>query len=134
MRLRPHKLTHPPTHNKQAARQNQAALKTILNYKACKEHPTMHYFGNPRYIQSMTAYNILTEYFLKFQYKIALWECSRHALLFERSSVMSRCRSLAHIPLSVFLYFSSNDNLISNVQIVWDCLAEWCFLQQKTGY
>ena len=27
------------------------------------EYPTMHYFGNPRHIQSMIAYMILTEYF-----------------------------------------------------------------------
>ena len=31
------------------------------------EYPTMHYFGNPRPTQSMTAYMILTEYFWKFQ-------------------------------------------------------------------
>ena len=39
------------------------------------ECPTMHYFGNPRHTQSMIAYVILTEYFWKFQGKVALWEC-----------------------------------------------------------
>ena len=31
------------------------------------EYPTMQHFGNPRHIQSMMAYMILTEYFWKFQ-------------------------------------------------------------------
>ena len=39
------------------------------------EFPTMHYFGNPGHSHSMIAYKILTEYFWKFQRKIALWEC-----------------------------------------------------------
>ena len=39
------------------------------------EYPTMHYFGIPRHTQSMIAYKILTEYFWKFQWWIALWEC-----------------------------------------------------------
>ena len=39
------------------------------------EYPTIHYFGNPRHTQSMVAYMILTEYFWKFQRKIAFWEC-----------------------------------------------------------
>ena len=39
------------------------------------EYHTMHYSGNPRHTQSMIAYMILTEYFWKFQWKIALWEC-----------------------------------------------------------
>ena len=38
------------------------------------EYPTMHYFGIPRHILSMIAYKILTEYFWKFQRKIALWD------------------------------------------------------------
>ena len=32
-----------------------------------KEYSIMHYFGNPRHTQSMTAYMILTEYFRKFK-------------------------------------------------------------------
>ena len=40
------------------------------------EYPTMHHFGISRYTQSMVAYTILTEYFWKFQWNIALWECS----------------------------------------------------------
>ena len=39
------------------------------------EYPTMHYFGIPGHIQSMIAYNLLPEYFWKFQRNIALWEC-----------------------------------------------------------
>ena len=39
------------------------------------EYPAMHYFGNPRHTQSMIEYMILTEYFWKFQWKVALWEC-----------------------------------------------------------
>ena len=39
------------------------------------EYPTIHHFGNPRHTQSMVAYKILTEYFWKFQRKIALWVC-----------------------------------------------------------
>ena len=39
------------------------------------EYPTMHSFGNPRHTQSIIAYMILTEYFWKFQWTIALWEC-----------------------------------------------------------
>ena len=38
-------------------------------------------FGNPRHTQPMIAYIILNEYFWKFQWKIALWECCWHALL-----------------------------------------------------
>ena len=47
------------------------------------EYPTMHYFWNPRHTQSMIAFEnmILTEYFWKFRWKIALWECCWHALL-----------------------------------------------------
>ena len=36
------------------------------------EYPTMHYFGLPRQTQSMIAYGILTEYFWKFQWRIAI--------------------------------------------------------------
>ena len=39
------------------------------------KYPTMHSFGIPRHTQSMIAYKSLTEYFWKFQCKIALWEC-----------------------------------------------------------
>ena len=38
------------------------------------EYPTMYYFGIPRGTQSMIMYKILTEYFWKFEWKIALWE------------------------------------------------------------
>ena len=31
------------------------------------EYPTMHYFETPRHTQPMIEYNILTEYFWKFQ-------------------------------------------------------------------
>ena len=34
------------------------------------ENPTMHYFGISRHIKSMIAYNILMEYFWKFQWKL----------------------------------------------------------------
>ena len=39
------------------------------------EYPILHYFGIPRHTQSMIASKILTEYFWKFQWKVALWEC-----------------------------------------------------------
>ena len=38
------------------------------------QYPTMHFSGNPRHTQSMRSY-VLTEYFWKFQWMIALWEC-----------------------------------------------------------
>ena len=41
----------------------------ILGY--VNEYPTMHYFGIPRHTQSMIAFEILTEYFWKFQWLIA---------------------------------------------------------------
>ena len=47
----------------------------ILKIGHVNEYPTMHYFGIPRHTQSMMAYKILTEYFWKSQWKIALWEC-----------------------------------------------------------
>ena len=51
-----------------------------------KEYPTMHFFGNPRHTQPMIAYiMILTEYFWKFQWKIALLECCYHALYLSTS-------------------------------------------------
>ena len=39
------------------------------------EYPTMHYFGIPRHTRSTISYTILTEYFWKSQWNIALWEC-----------------------------------------------------------
>ena len=39
------------------------------------EYPTMHCFEIPRHAQSMITFKILIEYFWKFQWKIALWEC-----------------------------------------------------------
>ena len=47
------------------------------------EYPTMHYFGNLGHTRSMTAYiyRTLTEYFWKFQWKVALWESCSRALL-----------------------------------------------------
>ena len=36
------------------------------------EYPTMQYYGNPRHIESIVAYMSLTEYFWKFQWKVAL--------------------------------------------------------------
>ena len=54
----------------------------VLLNRACQnEYPTMHYFEIPRHTQSMIAYSFLTEYFWKFQWKIALWECCEHAPL-----------------------------------------------------
>ena len=44
-------------------------LKWLVN-----EYPTMHYFGNPGHTQSKGSIMILTEYFWKFLWKIALWE------------------------------------------------------------
>ena len=41
----------------------------------------MHYFRNPRHTQSMIADMMLTEYFRKFQWEIALWDRCQHALL-----------------------------------------------------
>ena len=49
------------------------------------EHPTMHYFGNPRHAQSMIANKNSTEYFWKIPVKIALWECCYHALLIDNN-------------------------------------------------
>ena len=48
----------------------------------------MHYryFEIPRRTQSLIAYKTLTEYFWKFQWKIALWEQCQHTLL-ERHTV-----------------------------------------------
>ena len=46
-----------------------------LTIQRVKEYPTMHYFGIPRDIQSMTAQMILTEHFWIFEWKTALWEC-----------------------------------------------------------
>ena len=62
---------------------------TIFHMGACiswlighvNEYPTMHYYWNPRHTRSMIAYIVLTEYFWKFQWKIAYWECCKHALL-----------------------------------------------------
>ena len=39
------------------------------------KYPTMHYFGNPRHIQSMIAFLILTEFIWKFQWTICIVEC-----------------------------------------------------------
>ena len=36
------------------------------------EYPTMHYFGNPQHTHSMIEFMILTKYFWKFQWKVAL--------------------------------------------------------------
>ena len=38
------------------------------------EYPTMHFSGIPRHAESTMAYKILTEYFWKFLWKIALWQ------------------------------------------------------------
>ena len=51
------------------------AGKIIGHVNAVHENPTMHYFTIPRHTQSIIAYKILTEYFRKFQWKVALWEC-----------------------------------------------------------
>ena len=51
------------------------------------EYPTMHYFRIPR--RSIIAYKILTEYFWKFQWLIALWECCWHTLLRNTASFLS---------------------------------------------
>ena len=47
----------------------------IFSIGYVNEYPMMHCFGNPRHTQSMITYMNLTEYFWKFQLKIALWEC-----------------------------------------------------------
>ena len=49
-----------------------ASLHFTLNFLVdgighVNEYTTMHYFGNPRYTQSMIAYMILTKCFLNFQ-------------------------------------------------------------------
>ena len=49
--------------------------RTFFPIGHVKEYPTMHYFGNPRHTQSMITYMILSEYFWKFRWNIALWEC-----------------------------------------------------------
>ena len=56
--------------------ENHYATNNHLNHRIghVNEYLTMHYFGIPRHTQSMIAYMILTEYFRKFQWKIALWE------------------------------------------------------------
>ena len=56
----------------------------------------MHYFGIPRHIQSMIAYKILTEYFWKFQWKIALSEHLLHALF---DSIQFNSKPLLHFNL-----------------------------------
>ena len=45
-------------------------LTLTLTIGHVNDYPTMHDFGNPGHIQSMIAYTILTEYFLKFQWKL----------------------------------------------------------------
>mgnify|MGYP001797770854 CR=1 FL=1 len=58
-----------------------ADLSLIYERGHVDEYHTMNYFGNPEHAQSTIACMILTEYFWKFQWKIALWECCYHALL-----------------------------------------------------
>ena len=43
------------------------------------EYPALHYFWNPRHTQPMIAYIIMTEYFWKFQWKIAWSEWCKHS-------------------------------------------------------
>ena len=38
----------------------------MLRIERVHEYPTMHYFADPRHIQSMIAYMIFTEYFWNF--------------------------------------------------------------------
>ena len=61
---------------------NVICMYFLLAVAHVNQYPKIHYFGNPRHTQSMIAYIIiLTEYFWKFQRKIALWECYINALL-----------------------------------------------------
>ena len=50
-------------------------IKPIKPIRHVYEYSRIHYFEKTRQTQSMVAYMIFTEYFEKFQWKIALWEC-----------------------------------------------------------
>ena len=59
----------------------------------------MHYFfKKPRHTRSMIAYMILTEYFWKFQWKTASWECCQCALLLQcrEFRVVYGCKHITH--------------------------------------
>ena len=57
-------------------------------------------YGIPYHTQSMIAYKILTKYFWKFQWEIALWECCSHAL-FRNNALLDILRAVDGFSLSL---------------------------------